>query len=93
MTEVLKVAFAKVNRFEGTALMGSCISLKWSWKGRLVDAALRRIKRQLCLINCNGDWERQEADVTGFLKGILGECFMHNVEFFRLDAHRPNSSC
>ena len=67
----LKEAFTGVNRFESPALMGSCISLKWSWKGRPVDAALRRIKRQLCIMNCNGYWERQEADVAGFLKGRM----------------------
>ena len=86
-------AFTEVNRCESPALMGSCISLKWSWKGRPVDAALRRIKRQLCIMNCNGDWERQEADVAGFLKGIQGKCFKRNEGFLGLDAHRADSPC
>ena len=53
-----------------------------------MDAALRRIKRQLCIMNCNGDWERKEADVAGFLKGIRGESFKHNEGLLGLDAHR-----
>ena len=53
--------------------MGSWWSLKRSWRGRLLDAVLRRIKRQIFMMNCNGDWDRQEAGVCWFMKAILGE--------------------